>query len=206
MSLPLSFLSLFFFISLVHPPLCFLFAAVHKQTSASLGDFSSALPNLVWDIAVQRCSFTRYIVRHPVVGQKIPVLSWEISIKFIYCQVTNQPTLRHRSSPPVLVPPSLCCRLHPGFLVRPWAVQELEAGVWGSFCSCCSLCPTQLLQHGLFHRSLFLWVLYLPWPCLSLFSIHCPFLNMFPQRHHKLIWLVQFWGAMCQFCLMPSQL
>jgi len=44
---------------------------------------------------------------------------------------------------------------------------------------------------------------FLPWPHLSFFSIHCPFFNIFPQQHHKLIWFVQFWGAVGQFCLLP---
>lgn len=72
-------------------------------------------------------------------------------------------------------------------MARPRAVQELGAGALGSLCFRCSLCSTQLLQHGLFHQSLPLWVLHLPWPCLFFSSIHCPFLNMFPQRHHRLV-------------------
>lgn len=66
-------------------------------------------------------------------------------------------------------------------------------------CSCCSLFPIQLLQHGLSYLSSCHWMLYLPWTCLSLFSIPCPFLNMFPWKRPNLTWLVQFWGTMGQF-------
>lgn len=66
-------------------------------------------------------------------------------------------------------------------------------------CSCCSLCPTQLLQHGLFHWSSSCWILYLPWTCLSLFCVPCPFLNTFPWRHTNPTWWAQFWGQCDNF-------
>lgn len=95
--------------------------------------------------------------------------------------------------------PTPCCRLQP--LVRPGVVQKLGLGPLLLL----SMCPTQLLQHGLFHGSSSHWILYLPWTCLSFFSVPCPFLNTFPWRHPNLTWLVQFWSTVGQFFLRPRQ-
>lgn len=93
--------------------------------------------------------------------------------------------------------PTPYCRLKPFGDTMGGA--EAGAAAMGIPCSCCSLCPIQLLQHGLFHWSSSHWMLYLPWTCLFLFSIPCPFLNTFPWRRPNLTWFVQFWGTMGQF-------